>query len=71
VGADGREAPHGIRAIQTDSAKNGSRECSFPVYKVEAEDPALFGHHAGMESELNKTRETFIGYRSLAEDARA
>jgi hypothetical protein len=71
VGAGGREAPHGIRAIQPHSAKNGSRECSFPVDKIEAEEPALFGHHACIERKLDKIPKPFIGYRSWAEEARA
>jgi hypothetical protein len=53
VGAGGRKAPHGIRAIQPNSVKNGGRECGFPVHKVEAEEPALFGHYARIEREFD------------------
>jgi hypothetical protein len=52
VSAGGRKAAHGIRAIQPHSAKNGSRGCSFPAHNVEAEEPSLFGHHAGIKREL-------------------
>jgi hypothetical protein len=71
VGAGGREAPHGIRAIQPHSAKNGSRERSVSVNKVEAGELALFGQHACIERELDQTPQSFIGYWSWAEDARA
>jgi hypothetical protein len=70
VRAGGREAPHGIGAIQPHAAENGSWERSFPVHKVEAEEPAFFGHHACIERELDKTPEPFIRYWGWAEDAR-
>jgi hypothetical protein len=70
VSAGGREAAHGIRAIQPHSVKSGSRGRSFPAHEVEAEESALLGHHAGIERELDKLPEPFIGYWNWAEDAR-